>query len=114
MSGRALNNKITKYSIQRCVGTALKKFILFFHVAGRLYRCVRCPTAYHVGDFCLAAGSVNLGGYHILCSNHFTPVKTHKHHQRINVSWCFSCSKGRWLGLWLALYKYELREDVYT
>ena len=61
---------------------------------GRLYRCVRCPTAYHVGDFCIAAGSVHLGGYHILCSSHFQPVKNHKHHLRINVSWCFSCSKG--------------------
>ncbi|KAL8580841.1 hypothetical protein ACOMHN_017345 [Nucella lapillus] len=63
-------------------------------VKGRLYRCVRCPTAYHVGDFCIAAGSIHLGGYHILCSNHFQPVKNHKHHLRINVSWCFSCSKG--------------------
>lgn len=65
-----------------------------FCLAGRLYRCIRCPTAYHVGDFCIAAGSVHLGGYHILCSNHFQPVKSHKHHLRINVSWCFSCSKG--------------------
>ncbi|KAK7109515.1 histone-lysine N-methyltransferase NSD2-like [Littorina saxatilis] len=63
-------------------------------IKGRLYRCVRCPTAYHVGDFCVAAGSIHLGGYHILCSNHFQPVKGHKHHLRINVSWCFSCSKG--------------------
>ncbi|XP_076470902.1 histone-lysine N-methyltransferase NSD2-like [Babylonia areolata] len=61
---------------------------------GRLYRCVSCPTAYHVGDFCIAAGSIHLGGYHILCSNHFQPMKNHKHHLRINVSWCFSCSKG--------------------
>lgn len=63
-------------------------------IAGRLYRCVRCPVAYHIGDFCIAAGSEHLGGYHIVCSGHFKPIKTQKHHLRINVSWCFSCSKG--------------------
>ncbi|KAK7508605.1 hypothetical protein BaRGS_00000171 [Batillaria attramentaria] len=63
-------------------------------VKGRLYRCVRCPVAYHVGDFCIAAGSEHLAGYHIVCSGHFKPLKTLANHKRINVSWCFSCSKG--------------------
>ncbi|PVD31080.1 hypothetical protein C0Q70_10357 [Pomacea canaliculata] len=63
-------------------------------VKGRLLRCVRCPTAYHVGDFCIAAGSKHLAGYHIVCSGHFKPLKSQAHHVRINVSWCFSCSKG--------------------
>ena len=57
-----------------------------------MYRCVRCPTAYHVGDFCLAAGSMPLAGYYIVCSKHFQPVG--KQHAHINVSWCFACSKG--------------------
>ncbi|XP_013395889.1 histone-lysine N-methyltransferase NSD2-like [Lingula anatina] len=61
---------------------------------GRLYRCVRCPTAYHAGDLCVAAGSVNLAGYNIVCSKHFQPVKAHKHHSHVNVSWCFICNKG--------------------
>ncbi|XP_046335260.2 histone-lysine N-methyltransferase NSD2-like isoform X2 [Haliotis rufescens] len=61
---------------------------------GRLYRCVRCPTAYHVGDFCIAAGSKNLAGLNIVCSNHFQPKKSQAHHSHVNVSWCFICSQG--------------------
>ncbi|XP_041368647.1 histone-lysine N-methyltransferase NSD2-like isoform X2 [Gigantopelta aegis] len=61
---------------------------------GRLLRCVRCPTAYHIGEYCLAAGSINLPGYHIVCSSHFKPNRSTAHHSHINVSWCFMCSKG--------------------
>ncbi|XP_005102412.1 histone-lysine N-methyltransferase NSD2 [Aplysia californica] len=61
---------------------------------GRLFKCVRCPTAYHVGDFCVAAGSVNLVGTNILCSSHFQPNKSLTLHARLNITWCFSCSKG--------------------
>ncbi|KAL4232100.1 Histone-lysine N-methyltransferase [Mactra antiquata] len=61
---------------------------------GRLLRCVRCPTAYHVGDFCIAAGSINLTGLNIVCARHFQPIPTLKHHSRVHVSWCFSCNKG--------------------
>nr|XP_006812995.1 PREDICTED: histone-lysine N-methyltransferase NSD2-like isoform X2 [Saccoglossus kowalevskii] len=61
---------------------------------GRLTRCVRCPTAYHTGDNCIAAGSIVLASNAIVCSKHFQPVKTQKHHSHVNVSWCFMCSKG--------------------
>ncbi|XP_055956003.1 histone-lysine N-methyltransferase NSD2 isoform X2 [Patella vulgata] len=61
---------------------------------GRLLRCVRCPVAYHAGDYCIAAGSINLAGNYIVCSSHFQPNKTHRHHSHVNVSWCFQCSKG--------------------
>ncbi|XP_070541450.1 histone-lysine N-methyltransferase NSD2-like isoform X2 [Ptychodera flava] len=61
---------------------------------GRLTRCVRCPTAYHAGDGCIAAGSIVLASNAIVCSKHFQPVKTQKHHSHVNVSWCFMCSKG--------------------
>ncbi|XP_052771657.1 histone-lysine N-methyltransferase NSD2-like isoform X2 [Mya arenaria] len=61
---------------------------------GRLLRCVRCPTAYHVGDFCIAAGSINLTGFNIVCAKHFQPVASMKHHTHVNVGWCFSCNKG--------------------
>lgn len=67
---------------------------LFAPFTGRFYRCVRCPTAYHVGDFCIAAGSVNLAGSHIVCSDHFQPNRSLSCHSRINITWCFSCSKG--------------------
>ena len=61
---------------------------------GRLLRCIRCPTAYHTGDFCVAAGSKILSGNSMICSKHFTPIKAKNHHQKTNVSWCFQCSKG--------------------
>jgi len=61
---------------------------------GRLFRCVRCPTAYHVGDLCIAAGSEILGGMNIICSNHFQPQKALSMHSRVNITWCFTCSKG--------------------
>ncbi|XP_033125490.1 histone-lysine N-methyltransferase NSD2-like [Anneissia japonica] len=61
---------------------------------GRLMRCVRCPTAYHYGDACIAAGSMVLASNAIVCSRHFQPIKTQKHHSHVSVSWCFLCSKG--------------------
>ncbi|KAK3095090.1 hypothetical protein FSP39_010180 [Pinctada imbricata] len=61
---------------------------------GRLLRCVRCPTAYHIGDFCIAAGSENLPGYNIVCSKHFQPLKTKNYHSHVNVGWCFVCNLG--------------------
>ncbi|XP_071166810.1 histone-lysine N-methyltransferase NSD2-like isoform X1 [Mytilus edulis] len=61
----------------------------------RLLRCVRCPTAYHVGEFCIGAGSLNLPGYNIVCPKHFKPSKSNKAvHSHVNVSWCFSCNNG--------------------
>ncbi|KAI8485616.1 Histone-lysine N-methyltransferase, H3 lysine-36 and H4 lysine-20 specific [Branchiostoma belcheri] len=59
-----------------------------------LARCVRCPTAYHVNDSCIAAGCIQLAQNNIVCSNHFQPVKNQAHHSHVNVSWCFICSKG--------------------
>lgn len=61
---------------------------------GRLCRCLRCATAYHVGDFCIGAGSVNMAGNNIICSNHFVPPKSKKAATHINVSWCFICNLG--------------------
>uniref|UniRef100_A0A2C9JRL9 Histone-lysine N-methyltransferase n=1 Tax=Biomphalaria glabrata TaxID=6526 RepID=A0A2C9JRL9_BIOGL len=63
-------------------------------IKGRFFRCIRCPTAYHVGDFCIAAGSQNLAGTYMLCSDHFQPNRSLSCHSRLNITWCFSCSKG--------------------
>ncbi|XP_039261360.2 histone-lysine N-methyltransferase NSD2-like [Styela clava] len=60
----------------------------------RMFKCIRCPTSYHVGDDCLAAGSVLLGGLSIVCPEHFKPSKTLNHHHPVHISWCFVCSKG--------------------
>ena len=67
------------------------KFLL---CPGRLFKCVKCPTAYHQGDFCIAAGSEYLGGSYIICSNHFQPKKGLSMHSQVNINWCFICSKG--------------------
>ncbi|XP_033756392.1 histone-lysine N-methyltransferase NSD2-like [Pecten maximus] len=61
---------------------------------GKLLRCVQCPTAYHVGEFCIAAGSEVLPGYNILCSKHFQPLPSQRHHSHVNLSWCFVCNRG--------------------
>ena len=63
---------------------------------GKMYRCVRCPVAYHCGDAdaCLAAGCAIIAPNSIICCKHFMPVKNNKNHAHINVSWCFVCSKG--------------------
>ncbi len=42
---------------------------------GKLVKCVRCPSAYHVGDYCIPAGSVVLNSMYIVCPNHFQPLK---------------------------------------
>lgn len=60
----------------------------------RLFKCVRCPTAYHAGEECLAAGSILLGGLNIVCPAHFKPLKNLNHHNPVHISWCFVCSKG--------------------
>lgn len=61
---------------------------------GRLMRCLRCPVAYHMGDFCVPAGSETITNSTFICTNHFHKKKSHKHHTHVNVSWCFVCSKG--------------------
>ena len=49
---------------------------------GKFFKCVRCPNAYHVSDFCLAAGSLILAGCNIVCPSHFQPVRKIPHHNR--------------------------------
>jgi hypothetical protein len=61
---------------------------------GRFLKCVRCTNAYHVGDFCIPAGSIILAGCNIICPDHFQPIKSQSHHNRVNVTWCFVCCKS--------------------
>ncbi|XP_055361927.1 histone-lysine N-methyltransferase NSD2 isoform X2 [Betta splendens] len=61
---------------------------------GRLMRCLRCPVAYHIGDQCVAAGSMMITNAAFICTNHFHAKKGYSHHSHVNVSWCFVCSKG--------------------
>ncbi len=66
---------------------------------GRFVRCIRCPTAYHTSDFCVAAGSMMLTNNNIICPDHFRPLRNQTQHNRVNVSWCFvCCDKGNLIG----------------
>ncbi|PAA63624.1 hypothetical protein BOX15_Mlig026212g1, partial [Macrostomum lignano] len=58
--------------------------------AAKLVRCVRCPAAYHGGDFCVPAGSEELSETCIVCPEHLRD----KAAKTINVAWCFICSQG--------------------
>ena len=64
-------------------------------VIGKLYKCIRCPSAYHTGDMCIAAGSRYVAGHHIVCSDHFKRDKKNITHSHINTNWCFVCSLGK-------------------
>lgn len=55
-------------------------------------RCLRCPTTYHTGEDCIAAGVEEISSNHHICTKHLQVPKSGSHH--INVSWCFCCSKG--------------------
>ncbi|XP_067008061.2 histone-lysine N-methyltransferase NSD2 [Anabrus simplex] len=54
--------------------------------------CIQCPTAYHIGNFCLPAGSEILTGSQIICPRHYIPPRRGIYH--VNASWCSLCSKG--------------------
>lgn len=58
----------------------------------KLVRCVRCPTSYHYGNYCVPAGSEILTATQMICPRHYEPPKKGTHH--INASWCFICSIG--------------------
>ncbi|XP_013784275.2 LOW QUALITY PROTEIN: histone-lysine N-methyltransferase NSD2-like [Limulus polyphemus] len=60
----------------------------------RYIRCIRCPTAYHMGDSCIAAGSVTVSPTQMICANHFYPKKGKQYQTHVNVNWCFICSIG--------------------
>ncbi|CAL4118934.1 unnamed protein product, partial [Meganyctiphanes norvegica] len=54
-------------------------------------RCLRCPTTYHTGEDCIAAGVEEVSSNHHICTKHIAVSKSGSH---VNVSWCFCCSKG--------------------
>ncbi|XP_068708846.1 histone-lysine N-methyltransferase NSD2-like isoform X2 [Montipora foliosa] len=60
---------------------------------GRMIRCVRCPTAFHISG-CLVAGCIPISSNLMVCSKHFIRDKSKAHHTHVNVNWCFVCSIG--------------------
>ncbi|XP_059497133.1 histone-lysine N-methyltransferase NSD3 isoform X4 [Stegostoma tigrinum] len=61
---------------------------------GRMLRCLRCPVAYHIGESCIAAGSLVLSSQSIICNNHSSLKKGSRASLQVNVSWCFICARG--------------------
>ncbi|XP_059541353.1 histone-lysine N-methyltransferase NSD3 isoform X3 [Myotis daubentonii] len=59
---------------------------------GRMMRCLRCPVAYHSGDACVAAGSVFVSSYILICSNH--SKRSSNSSSAVNVGFCFVCARG--------------------
>nr|CAB3264447.1 Histone-lysine N-methyltransferase NSD2 [Phallusia mammillata] len=89
------NSRCTLHHCATCASKAVDDGTACMNVGRqRMFKCVRCPTAYHAGDDCIAAGSVILPGLNIICPDHFSPHKATPHHQPVHVSWCFVCSKG--------------------
>ena len=64
--------------------------------SGKLMHCTKCPTAYHAGDHCVAAGTIQITKTDIICPKHFTPAKSKKGsaNSHVNTNWCFICSEG--------------------
>ena len=64
--------------------------------SGKLMHCTRCPTSYHSGDHCVAAGTIQITKTDIICPKHFTPAKSKKGsaNSHVNTNWCFICSAG--------------------
>ncbi|XP_035867486.1 histone-lysine N-methyltransferase NSD3 isoform X9 [Phyllostomus discolor] len=59
---------------------------------GRMMRCLRCPVAYHSGDACIAAGSIFVSSYILICSNH--SKRSSNSSSAVNVGFCFVCARG--------------------
>ncbi len=60
----------------------------------RLVKCISCPTAYHLGDYCIAAGTVQVSQNYVICPDHYECGKKKKNDKHLNVNYCFSCLTG--------------------
>ncbi|XP_048186238.1 histone-lysine N-methyltransferase NSD3 isoform X3 [Perognathus longimembris pacificus] len=77
---------------QHCCSACAMEKDIYKASKGRMMRCLRCPVAYHSGDACIAAGSVSVTSYLLICSNH---SKRGNHSSAaINVGFCFVCARG--------------------
>ncbi|KAG9330431.1 hypothetical protein JZ751_025345 [Albula glossodonta] len=53
-----------------------------------------CKVAYHVGDGCVAAGSMVITPHIIICSSHAAPMRGALPCAPLSVGCCFQCSRG--------------------
>ncbi|XP_074143359.1 histone-lysine N-methyltransferase NSD3 isoform X5 [Sminthopsis crassicaudata] len=75
-----------------CSTCSMEKDIHKASKAGRMMRCLRCPIAYHSGDGCIAAGSLFVSSYILICSNH--SKRSSHSSSTVNVGFCFVCARG--------------------
>lgn len=75
--------------LEDCVIRTVKKPLL---------TCIKCPTAYHYLNECIAAGSYFVDSDHIVCPEHVEKTEIKKNgkttSQHVNVNWCFYCNAG--------------------
>lgn len=67
-------------------------------------RCLRCPVAYHSGDACIAAGSIFVSSYILICSNH--SKRSSNSSSAVNVGFCFVCARGECQSFLLVLSEF--------
>uniref|UniRef100_A0A673TD10 Histone-lysine N-methyltransferase NSD3 n=1 Tax=Suricata suricatta TaxID=37032 RepID=A0A673TD10_SURSU len=77
---------------QHCCSACSMEKDIYKASKGRMMRCLRCPVAYHSGDACIAAGSIFVSSYVLICSNH--SKRSSSSSSAINVGFCFVCARG--------------------
>ncbi|XP_064128874.1 histone-lysine N-methyltransferase NSD3 isoform X5 [Loxodonta africana] len=77
---------------QHCCSACSMEKDIYKASKGRMMRCLRCPVAYHSGDACIAAGSIFVSSYVLICSNH--SKRSSNSSSAVNVGFCFVCARG--------------------
>lgn len=58
---------------------------------GQMYKCFKCPTAFHAKDECNIPGSVILTHDVMSCPDHFSPEKLREYPAVMNLLFCVQC-----------------------
>lgn len=58
---------------------------------GKMYKCFKCPTAFHAKDECTIPGSVILTHEVMSCPDHFSPERQREYPAVMNLLFCVQC-----------------------
>ncbi|GIX90502.1 histone-lysine N-methyltransferase, H3 lysine-36 specific [Caerostris darwini] len=58
---------------------------------GEMYKCNKCPTAFHTKEECYVPGAVLLSNNIMTCPNHFSPEKVRGYPGVMNLCFCVQC-----------------------
>ncbi|VDO98555.1 unnamed protein product, partial [Soboliphyme baturini] len=83
------NNKDLICPLHFCASCVAWKRQCRFSSRVNFVYCLKCPTAYHLAEQCIPAGTRVLNNRFIICTNHSDPELT-----RVSVNYCFVCGKG--------------------